>query len=212
MANKYKQQQLKIQPLTYIFLAVIVAIVALLVIFSIPKGSVSIAKDYNVALQGFEAQDGYLQRDNLYSRISLDSFISKVKKGENVLAVFGGVYSQATCQNLGKFNDIFDSSLDPTNEHNKELVLSNKLKHIYLVEFKNEEAFVEGIEKINEKLADIPNYKKVSTRDQVSPIMLSFVDGKYIDSLHKSKGNTLVLQLKNLYLSTFNAIKALDDK
>jgi hypothetical protein len=215
MANKYKKQQVKIATISKILLGAVVLMVALLIVFALtPKAGKAIANDYNKAIVkntpeggNTNSNTGYLDpNDTHFTKTTINSLISKIKKGEPVVFLIGGTYYDAVRNNIAEINKIYNTSLYSP-DINSDKKLSNVVKRLYLVNAKSDAQVAEFIDLLNEKLADVEGYVKVPDAYKFVPFMMEFNNKKFIGSLYQQTESTLSQQLKNFYLKLYNDVK-----
>lgn len=162
---KYSKFKTKIHPLTYIIGVIFLALIAVVIIFSVPKKSEAMYRDYynaQIRTEQFN-QELLMTKDHLYKTISVASLEKEVDSKGLVIVYVGGTW----CSNCLNEVSIYSSEL----EKNEELLAM--AENIYYLE-KPKDKEIKGFNELLEKLEldPVTSY----------PALLTFYNGKLVET------------------------------
>lgn len=161
---KYSRFKTKIHPLTYVIGLILVALVAVVIIFSVPSEKQKIYNEYYQKQIRTEqmTQEQLIDKDHVYKNITVSQLESKIDSKELVVVYIGGNWCPVCVKEVGIYSSEF--------KKNEELLAA--AKNIFYLK-KHQDKDIKGLEQLAEKL-EFDNPKSY-------PTLLSFYDGKLID-------------------------------
>ncbi len=173
---KFRQPQ-KIHPIAYIIGVIFLALIAVVIIFTVPSKSKKFYSEYSSAQLQTEQFDQNLliSKEHLYKKINLKDLEKKIDSKNLVIVYMGGTWCSTCLNEVG----IYSSELE-TNENLLEIA-----KNIYYLEVP-ETKELKGLEEFIEKYELSENLSY--------PQLLSFYNGKLV----KAKYVPGIQQLKDI--------------
>lgn len=166
---KYSKFKQKVHPIAYVIGVLFLALIAVVIIFTVPSKSEKIYRDYSNAQKGVEQfqQELIMDKNHLYKSVSVKTLEEKIESKKLVIVYIGGTWCP-TC-----LNEIAVYSRELKKEQYKELL--DKAENILYLELKSSETKdVKGLDEFFEK------YEVENVLDY--PMLLSFYNGKLIDA------------------------------
>lgn len=160
---KYSKLKNKVHPIAYVIGVIFLALIAVVIIFSVPKKSEKMYRDYynaQIKVQQFNPEL-LMTKEHLYKNINVKDLEKKIDSKDLVIVYIGGTWC-ATCLNEVA---IYSSEL----KKNEELLA--KAKNIYYLE-KPETKELKGYDDFVEKY---------ELGELSYPALLSFYNGKLVE-------------------------------
>lgn len=164
---KYSKFKTKVHPLSYVILAILIALVAVVVIFSVPSSKTKIYNEYYQTQIKTEQFNGELiiEKDHVFTKINVKDLEKKIEQKGLVILYIGGTWCPYCLNEVG----IYSSEL----KKNEELL--EKSPNIFYLA-KPADKDIEGLAELFEKLG--------AKEPTTYPTLISFYDGKPVEAVY----------------------------